>query len=46
MAGESLTNDVSIHAPREGRDLRDIENNTDGLVSIHAPREGRDAERA
>ena len=34
---------VSIHAPREGRDLPDISGTISAsIVSIHAPREGRD----
>ena len=35
--------DVSIHAPRTGRDLLDVGTRDDlSLVSIHAPRTGRD----
>ena len=33
---------VSIHAPREGRDLGAVLRNLGKAVSIHAPREGRD----
>ena len=33
---------ISIHAPREGRDLTDTIKNIDKIISIHAPREGRD----
>ena len=34
--------DVSIHAPREGCDLREAEVQAVLSVSIHAPREGCD----
>ena len=33
---------ISIHAPREGGDQRDIVIGTVGIISIHAPREGGD----
>ena len=37
-----LTADVSIHAPRAGRDWDMIAYKVYGKVSIHAPRAGRD----
>ena len=36
---------VSIHAPREGRDVAVAVVRMFRMVSIHAPREGRDARR-
>ena len=33
---------ISIHAPREGCDHKDITYNNDSEISIHAPREGCD----
>ena len=36
--------EVSIHAPRAGRDLIDFSPVDHGIVSIHAPRAGRDSE--
>ena len=35
---------VSIHAPREGCDVKVALLTADGLVSIHAPREGCDGD--
>ena len=35
---------ISIHAPREGRDMRALMGGAaDLIISIHAPREGRDS---
>ena len=35
---------ISIHAPREGRDVTGVLNMAATIIiSIHAPREGRDA---
>ena len=34
---------ISIHAPREGRDPGTFRIRDDGRISIHVPREGRDA---
>ena len=34
--------EVSIHAPREGRDAEVVSHCGAAKVSIHAPREGRD----
>ena len=41
--GESIGGDISIHAPREGRDAhRPLRIQFLNCISIHAPREGRD----
>ncbi len=34
---------ISIHAPREGSDVRPAESSDHSAISIHAPREGSDA---
>ena len=34
--------EISIHAPREGRDVSQQKRRNDLRISIHAPREGRD----
>ena len=34
--------DISIHAPREGRDAEQAKKAEAAEISIHAPREGRD----
>ena len=33
---------ISIHAPREGSDRNDQDENQESDISIHAPREGSD----
>ena len=42
LGSVSLTGYISIHAPREGRDLLLIRRLCEMHISIHAPREGRD----
>ena len=37
-----ITNEISIHAPREGGDQIDYEAIGQRIISIHAPREGGD----
>ena len=36
---------ISIHAPREGSDVRSDTERTVEAISIHAPREGSDVDR-
>ena len=38
----SPTLNISIHAPREGRDPAEPASDAPAEISIHAPREGRD----
>ena len=46
LAGGPAGRPISIHAPREGSDLKDaVAETTDALISIHAPREGSDGSR-
>ena len=41
---ENPVHEVSIHAPREGRDAKTLDDDGKAAnVSIHAPREGRDS---
>ena len=42
MTEEEKTISISIHAPREGGDVRDIAVRLNLSISIHAPREGGD----
>ena len=42
MVLEFCQESISIHAPREGRDIMDWFGDTFFIISIHAPREGRD----
>ena len=37
-----ITNEISIHAPREGGDSDNISADASLYISIHAPREGGD----
>ena len=39
---ERTYTDISIHAPREGRDRAVLRTLDISFISIHAPREGRD----
>ena len=41
-AGDRRKFGISIHAPREGRDLLVPASLLSDVISIHAPREGRD----
>jgi len=45
LSGRSSKGGVSIHAPRAGRDIKDIVRRLSAIVSIHAPRAGRDSAR-
>ena len=42
LSTQLMSVDVSIHAPRAGRDARICQTHAEQVVSIHAPRAGRD----